>query len=591
MASFASIRFALRPPRRAANHHDLDWRRAVPVALFGALGLFVIILMATGYVQGGARAPLGVARQLSTGQLVEMDSRMLSGGRYQLVSVTPAGQAQGFRPGQVIDMTGWTLREKLAFAYPLPRHLSAGAALAAHQGLEDEALAEALNHHERGNFAKHGLDILIRLALLISSLCILQFAHGRPAFWAGLYLGCGAMADSPVTTFAGLPVSLQVAGLTIATLARPGAYAMRTAFAMTLFPGAPALKRATWAVFAIPLLCVVGLSAGQLATILFNAPLIPVSPLLLPVAQCLTQLSSLAIFAAAVWSASPERSFVLRIIFISTLVTLSSYIIQEIFLLAGAQPPGWMFWYFDTALLGVGIGYPWAIFARRIAGVDFIISRGIAYAVSVALIFAIVKLAEELLDTLADSHRANEWLIYGLPVAVALSMAWFQGRMTTLVIFLLDGDLRHLEQTLARLQAALPAAPDLPALARLVTGGVGRALHMESATLYTRNAAGDFESLSPPGQILPAQDPAVALIGDTQPVELEETGSRLATGLLFPLVTFGHLIGLLHCGARPHGKGYDRMERTLLRDLSREIAIALVWCDPRWRVPRPGPGR
>src|ERR1700723_4412663 len=117
---FAPIRTLVVAPaiRRRGGRHDLNLRRGIPVVMFGLIGLFVIGAMAIGYVQGGARTPLGVARQLNSGRLVEMDSRMLAGGDYQFVSVTRAGALQGFRPGQVIDMTGWTLSEKLAFAYP-----------------------------------------------------------------------------------------------------------------------------------------------------------------------------------------------------------------------------------------------------------------------------------------------------------------------------------------------------------------------------------------------------------------------------------------------------------------------------------------
>jgi hypothetical protein len=55
---------AIRPRGR---RHDLYLRRGIPVLMFGLLGLFVITAMAIGYVQGSARTPLGVARQLSSG--------------------------------------------------------------------------------------------------------------------------------------------------------------------------------------------------------------------------------------------------------------------------------------------------------------------------------------------------------------------------------------------------------------------------------------------------------------------------------------------------------------------------------------------
>jgi GAF domain-containing protein len=585
---FAPIRtLAVAPAiRRRGRRHDLDLRRGIPVLMFGLLGLFVISAMAIGYVQGSARTPLGVARQLSSGHLVEMDSRMLAGGDYQLVSVTRAGVLQGFRPGQMIGMTGWTLSEKLAFAYPTPRSLAGGAALRLHQGLPEVVWTDATNRLSRDNFIQHGLDILVRIALLCSSLCILQFANGRAAMCAGLYLGFSAVANSPVATFAGLPEIVQVVGLTVAALGRPAAYIARLAFVMTLFPGSGRLKRSLWVGFGILLAGVCTLMGGQLATILFNVPIVPVSPFLLPILQCATQLASLVLFGVAAWRAEGASRFVLRVIFASTFVTLFSYIVQEAYLIAGEVPPGWMFWYFDTALLGAGIGYPWAIFARRIAGVDFIISRSVAYAVSVALIFCLIELTESLFDNLSGDWRTNEILIYGIPLAVTLSMSWLQTQMTTLVGFLLDGDLRHLERTLRSLQERLPTLPDLWALSETVTQHVAAALHMERATLYGRGEDGVFRMLTQPGCALAADDPALENLRDGEPVELDETGSKLQGGLLFPLIVFGHLVGLLHCGARPHDKGYDRVERQMLSHLAKEIAVALVWLDPRLRVPR-----
>lgn len=586
MISFASVRIWAPAPmaRRSQPRHDLDLKRGIPVLFFGLLGLFVIVAMAIGYIQGGDRAPLGVARQLSTGHLVEMDSRMLAGGRYQLVSVTPAGALQGFRPTQIIDMTNWNLVEKLDFAYPTPTSLAEGAALREHQGLQAEVWAAAGSARGRGKFIQHGLDILVRLVLLISALCILQFANGRPALWAGLYLGFVAMADSPTATFAGLPENMQIAGLSVATLARPAAYITRIAFVMSLFPGSSGLKQVCLTGFTALLTVLSVFRGGQLATILFNAPIISVSPLLLPILQCITQLATLAIFFVAAWKADAKSRFVLRIIFVSTFITLFSYIIQEFYLILGIAPPGWMFWYFNAALLGAGIGYPWAIFARRIAGVDFIISRGVAYAVSVAFIFCVIEIAGHVLDNLFDGWRANELLIYGIPIAVTLSMSWFQDKMTMLVGFVLDGDLRHLERTLLCLRESLPSLPDIKALSDAVTHHVAAALHMENATLYARYEDGNFRSLSRPQILLPIDDPATQQVEDGEPIELDEMESRLQAGLLFPLIVFGQLVGFLHCGARPHGKGYDRMERHLLKELARDVAVAVVWLDPHWRA-------
>jgi GAF domain-containing protein len=587
---FASVHAWAFTAKVHATRQQRDLLRAIPVLLFGLIGLFVIGAMAAGYIMGGSRTPLGVARQTSTGHLVEMDSRMLAGGDYVLLSVTPAGALQGFAAGQTIDMTDWSLKEKLAFAYPSPRSVAKGAELRLHHM---DLAGQQISQYRRHYLVIHGLEIVVRLVLLGSSLCILQFARGWPAISAGFYLGFAAMADSPITSFAGLPEPIQVTGVIIATCARPAAYIARVCFAMMLFPGSRALKQGFGAGFAVLLgvLCIMIL--GHLATILFNAPVLPVSPLLLPILQCLTQAASLVLFGIAAVRADAANRFALRVIFVSTFVTLFSFMVQEVYIIAGVMPPAWMFWYFATSLLGAGIGYLWAIFSRRIAGVDFIISRSVAYVISVALIFGIIELAEHLLDGLSGDWHRDEILIYGIPLAVTLSMSWFQTRMTTLVGFLLDGDLRHLERSLRRLRERLPLLGDLPALAEEVSYEVAAALHMREATLYARGDDGLFRMLTPPHHALPAGDPALRdvsgdLSGDLSkvaPVELEILESQLQAGLLFPLIVFGQCVGLLHCGARPHNKGYDRVERQMLQELAGHMAIAMVWLDPRWRVP------
>ena len=532
-----AARTLLRRPS-ATQLHAL--RRAAAVAILAALGLFVIGCMAFGFVNGGVRARLGTALGPSH-HLVDLDSRLISGGSYRLVAVTPAGTAAGFAPGQTIDMTTWSLDRKLAYAYP-----TAGRSkLAAHQGLQTEIRAEAFNPHSRDSFYLHALNILVRLILLASALFIVQFSHGRAALAAGLYLAAAAMADSLTATFAGLPGGVQAAALVLANLARPTAYACRVAFSMELCPGTRQTKRVIWAVFATLLATLFTLDLGGLSTILFDTPPLPVSPLLLPLVQCVTQLYSLGIFIAAAVAAPAPQRFVLRIVLAATFITLASYIVQEAYLLAGAAPPAWLSWYFETALLGAGIGYPWAIFARRIAGVDFIIGRGIAYALSIGLILIAVELVK-----LAAQAVAGDWvnglvLIYAIPVVLTVSLNWLQGQMTRLIGLLLDGDLRSAAKQLHALAADFPQAADVAALARMVASRAAPALHMASATI----------TLEPP-----PPDPS--------------------GGLLLPLHIFGRALGTLRCGARPHGRGYDHAERKLLEALAHEISVAIVCLEP-----------
>jgi GAF domain-containing protein len=67
------------------------------------------------------------------------------------------------------------------------------------------------------------------------------------------------------------------------------------------------------------------------------------------------------------------------------------------------------------------------------------------------------------------------------------------------------------------------------------------------------------------------------------PVPVGEA-SVLDEGWLFPMILFGRIVGALHCGQRAHDRIYEREDRAVLEELTRELAIAMVCLDPELNV-------
>ena len=111
---------------------------------------------------------------------------------------------------------------------------------------------------------------------------------------------------------------------------------------------------------------------------------------------------------------------------------------------------------------------------------------------------------------------------------------------------------------LRRLADEVLEAPDLGALARILTGSLPRTFAIPEATLLLWNRKLDsFEALSPgetrPRPIRPGQDGVAApaarfLLADG---EVLETSGALGDGVLVPLMARSGLVGMLVLGAAP----------------------------------------
>ena len=138
---------------------------------------------------------------------------------------------------------------------------------------------------------------------------------------------------------------------------------------------------------------------------------------------------------------------------------------------------------------------------------------------------------------------------------------------------------------LRRLADEVLEAPDLGALALVLTRSLPQALRMPDATLLLWNRKLDsFEALSPgetrPVAVRPGQDPVAApaarfLLSDG---DLLETSGGDGDGVLVPLMARSGLVGMLVLGAAPgrrKKKPFPRREARLLSLLAARAALAL----------------
>jgi hypothetical protein len=574
-----------REPSEASWHIRFRLRNTL-IVLLGSIELAAICSLSFGYIKADAPISWGIVETIDKDWHLPFRSGVVISESYKFVSVTPAGVATGLQVGDVIDMTRWTLRQRLAFAYPAIQNSSK---VIFQRGSNSMLSREGADAPNAAVDLSRISDIALRLLLLCSGLVIIRYGRGLAALGAGGYLVSAAVADSFVMTFAGLPAYVQAGGLVLASVGRLSAYTTRFLFAMQLLRVSHRTAVAMWCGFAGLLLLLLAFYVDKLGSLLLGHTLIAAPFFCLPVAQILMQLYAVATFGAAALMAPRRERFVFRIIFFATLVTVASYVIQACLFIAGGNAPSWLHWYFNTALVAVGIGYPWAFFARRIAGVDFIISRGVAYAISIAIVVIAINLLETLIEQVASGWIRGIILDYGAPVVLGLSFNWIQGRVTLALHAVLDHDLFNATRALNGLKAEMVQARTFDELPGRVSETVARLMRASHATVYGEHN-GAFHPLSIGdaqtkafARAIPPHDPAAKEMQLTLgPVELRAMGSVLGDGLLLPLVVLGRVVGALHCGTRPYNRSYDRAERAILEEFARELAIAFVCFEQRW---------
>ena len=239
---------------------------------------------------------------------------------------------------------------------------------------------------------------------------------------------------------------------------------------------------------------------------------------------------------------------------------------------------------FACTLVAIPIGTAYAILRHRMLDVGFVVSRALVFTVLSSIVVLAFIVLEWLLGKylVSASHVQSVALEGALALALGLSMQRLHARVDTVVdtVFFRE---RHLaERALQRLTIESAYFSDPEALvARMLEAldGHGRsggsALYLFDGSAYARRAGTNAEA----AHSVDYDDPvAVSLRATRAPVAVGEPGmpsSALHSGLAFPMLVRGDLVGLVACAPRTDGEEYAPDERATIASLANAVGTAL----------------
>jgi hypothetical protein len=244
----------------------------------------------------------------------------------------------------------------------------------------------------------------------------------------------------------------------------------------------------------------------------------------------------------------------------------------------------------DISIIAVPLGFSYATLRYRTFDIEFVLTRAIiSVAVVVVLVsaFVVVKAVLKRFVISLDAHAAA--IDIGLTIALALSFREVESRIAHFVeqtVFRRKfGAIENVEQVAREatnyvdIETLLQRSVDVVSTAM---GASGVAIFVHTDRNYAAVASTDASLRT---RTVDADDPAFVSLR-TMPVmiDLDVMQSAVApAGILIPIAAAGRLHGALWCGPRAHGEVYDPDERTGLRHLARDIAVALVAAADRAR--------
>jgi hypothetical protein len=549
-------------------------RRITIAVLLGIVAAFVLGAMTVGFMRAGSP------------WIAWHGLREMGGSRFEMTAAAPDS---GVQPGDVLALSDLSLAQRLAFrfvaadaGFPCPVQRD-GQRVMVHCPFGPSPPLPAIGAT---------VDIGFRLLLLCSGLLVIVRGRDQPSLTAGLYLGSQAMADTLVVTFAGLPVAIQVAGIMAARLARLLSYIALCDFGLRLLGELSAKWRRTlWSIF--------GLLFTAVAVVQMNAPtdlLFGKATLTLPVVagylpHVMIQIYALGLIAVAASRARGASALTLRVIFWSVLVVVTAFTVPAAYLAFRQLPPVWMFWFFNLALAGVAVGFPWAILRRKLVAVDFFLNRAAVSLIAAGIVVFLINLLETAAENNITDFENSTLLQYAVPLAVGLSFNAIQNLVSRSLERTLYRDRQRAAAALRSMIARMPESGDMVTVSNLAVDTISRVMRSRTVTLFVcETEAASYHPVATtavaPTAAVPPDDPACAELRQTRaPVLLDGLGSTLGGGLLLPLAVFGWLVGALHCDRRSD-ETYDPVERALLMEVAHELAIALVCLDAATTSPR-----
>ncbi len=544
--------------------------RTFAAFLIGAIAAFYITVLAIGY------AHFGMLPRLAT---------FVPAGPTLMVarSVTAEGRAAGLRDGDVVDRTRLSLADREVFA----THTGiAGArySFVVQRGAQSPrisfTLAAATNRTVRDV-----VDISLRVFMMLTALLLIARGRDDLSWYAGLWFAGWAIASGFSLTFDAL-------GAQGSLIASFGGLLLLMIFVYARFMFgyrllAARVGRAARSAF-VGLLAL-GL-AGLVATIVwrfFQYAYGWQDPALARTLNGWSQLELgtlfVAVMATAAFAAEREKAQSIRILFWSAFIAQISGWANQGFVLAGQDAP--LLGALALLYIVPAVTVPYVLFTRRLAAVDFYVSKAAIYAIVLSVVVGVFVLLESLVERLALGRTESIILQLIVPLALGLSLKRIEHGVEGFVERVLYRDKLSAAEQLNALIDDFPHMHAPGVLMRRVVEDVHDLMRCPSAVLYRLEdgnylpvAESDAGSLHAP---IPLDDPAfVRLRSAHRPIETTQFRTALpGDGVLVPLIVFGSITGALYCRYRESREHYDPDEIALLSRLSHELAVAIVWME------------
>lgn len=538
-------------------------------ALFAAvLAAFAVALL---LVQG-----LSVSK---VGKLPAIAIRQLDGSRRVVTGVSPQAARDGLRVGDVYDWSTATPEQRRrrfqatppgqAFEPPVIRH-----------GRAVPVRLVALPLAVPDQVAAYG-DVLFKMLAMGIGILLVARGKGRFGLFSGLALFGFAGGEGFQVSYAvlGWPYAA-VAGFFVDVVSFVLRYSMVEA--MIALTGPALRKPERWffrAAGAAATVLILWREADIAFAALTTSPVHATNAWFLG-AQLFFRIDLLG-YAIALLRPEARNRELIAWVFWASVVGVAGSTINICISLLGQPVPA--YGALNLTLFVMAFGYAYVALRYRVVDLSFVVNRAVVYGTILALVVAIFTIAEIAITKFAVSKADSIMVEICVALAVAFSVKPIERRIDAVVERVLFARKHATEEGLRALIRDCPHVEAAEKLLQNVCDEARRLIGAEHVAAYERTgdvlipiaAAPSHETLPPIG----IDDPVVVRMRSALgPVDLGTLRTSFGTtGMVFPMLSRGRMLGALVCGDKPGRRAYDPDERALLAEVAHEAGTSLLF--------------
>ena len=241
-------------------------------------------------------------------------------------------------------------------------------------------------------------------------------------------------------------------------------------------------------------------------------------------------------------------------------------------------------------LIAVIVVTAYAVLVHHVLDVKLIARRALQYALARYTVVVLAMVPVALLvghlysksgDSLADLLAGDRPLLFAGWAAVALATLRYRGTMLEEIDRRFFREQYDARQLLTLLVERIRSAGDAVELARLVSGGIDRAFHLEAISVLVEEPRSGLlvDPLAPHRRLDATSELARTLAGSAEPQAVDEDRTWLAGSglrLLVPMrAVDGTLLGVLGLGEKRSGLPFLKEDRQLLSAVANAAALVL----------------